>query len=161
MNSILSRTNDIFSTAYGWLYAAALFVLNFVADHQQVRIVLVVVFLDAFWGTIAAIKQKRFTLSNLARDSIKKLSIYGTALWAFMELDATNPMNFEITSIVICTWISIIEIWSMAGAMSIVFPKDRFLKSLRPILAGEIAKKLNTTPDKVEQILNGEEDETD
>ena len=150
-----TKFGAILQTLQGWIITAGIFVTEyFFADHATVvKAVLIAILLDAVWGISASIKQGKFTLSELMRQTVTKIAIYGSALAVFIQID-------KVASTTLCTTvvsipILVCEIWSMAGSMLIVKPDMPFLRLFKHVLKGEIANKLGVAPEEVEDILAG------
>ena len=129
----LQKLSEALSTMWGWLLCAALLVMNFIVGYEKmVGFTVMAIVLDAVWGIAASLIQKRFALSELARDTFAKLAVYGTAVFGII----------------------LVELWSMSASMLICFPNMPFLKILKKALAGEIASKLNVKPEDVTAALD-------
>ena len=140
---------------WGWLLCAALLVMNFIVGYEKmVGFTVMAIVLDAVWGIAASLIQKRFALSELARDTIAKLAVYGTAVFVFILVDKLAGISGGLTTSVICIGIILVELWSMSASMLICFPNMPFLKILKKALAGEIASKLNVKPEDVTAALD-------
>lgn len=151
----LTKLSAILQTVQGWVLSAGIFLAEyFFADHATVvKAVLIAILLDAIWGISASIKQGKFALSELMRQTVAKIAIYGSALAALIQVD-------KVASTTLCTTvvsipILVCEIWSMSGSMLIVKPDMPFLRLFKHVLKGEIANKLGVEPEEVEDILNG------
>lgn len=156
LTKTITKLSAILHTVQGWALSAGIFLAEyFFADHEiVVKAVLIAILLDAVWGISASIKQGKFALSELMRQTVAKIAIYGSALAALIQVD-------KVASTTLCTTvvsipILVCEIWSMAGSMLIVKPDMPFLRLFKNVLKGEIANKLNVNPEEVEDILNGE-----
>lgn len=154
-----TKFGAILQTLQGWIITAGIFLAEyFFADHAiVVKAVLIAILLDAVWGITASIKQGKFALSELMRQTVAKIAIYGSALAALIQVD-------KVASTTLCTTvvsipILVCEIWSMAGSMLIVKPDMPFLRLFKHVLKGEIANKLGVTPEEVEEVLNPRKDE--
>ena len=140
---------------WGWLLCAALLVMNFIVGYEKmVGFTVMAIVLDAVWGIAASLIQKRFALSELARDTIAKLAVYGTAVFVFILIDKLTGLSGGLTTSIICIGIILVEMWSMSASMLICFPHMPFLKILKKALAGEIASKLNVKPEDVAEALD-------
>lgn len=129
----------ILSTFSGWVSLLGVFLANFFAGYQSaIEAVVIVVTLDLAWAIASAIKRGTFAYSYLGKESVNKLSVYGSVIVGFVVLDKLVGMALPVTTIVVCLLISLVELWSMAGSMLIVFPNMPFLRLLRPILRGEM-----------------------
>ena len=129
----------ILSTFSGWVSLLGVFWANFFAGYQSaIDAVVIVVTLDLAWAIASAIKRGTFAYSYLVKESVNKLSVYGSVIVGFVVLDKLVGMALPVTTIVVCLLISLVELWSMAGSMLIVFPNMPFLRLLRPILRGEM-----------------------
>ena len=112
------------------------------------------VVMDAVWGIASSLKQKRFTTSELARDSFAKLAVYGSVIMIFIFIDKLIGVSNGLTTSVICICIILVELWSTAASMLICFPSMPFLQLLKKALVGEIASKLNVKAEDVENALD-------
>ena len=138
----------ILSSIYGWITGILLIILNAIVDHKiAITFVVVVVTLDLFWGIAAARKMHRFATSELMRDTLGKLAVYGTAILTFCFID--KMLGDTLTTAVICSIITLVELWSSMGNALIVFPNLPFLRLIRGALVGEIANKLHVSEDFV------------
>jgi hypothetical protein len=135
----LFKLQAILSTFSGWVSLLGVFLANFFAGYQSaIDAVVIVVTLDLAWAIASAIKRGTFAYSYLGKESVNKLSVYGSVIVGFVVLDKLVGMALPVTTIVVCLLISLVELWSMAGSMLIVFPNMPFLRLLRPILRGEM-----------------------
>lgn len=146
---------DILSTFSGWVLAILLGIVNFFASHKGiVNIVIFAVVIDAFWGIFVSIKQGKFVLSELGRMTISKLMVYGCVITLFIAVDKLLGGSMTLSATIIATLIVLVEAWSTLASMTIVYPNMVFLRVLRKVLKGEIARKLNIQECEVEQYLN-------
>nr|DAN74677.1 MAG TPA: holin [Bacteriophage sp.] len=151
----LNKLLEVLSTAWGWLMFVGLVVMNFIVGYEKmVGFTVMAIVLDAVWGIAASLLQKRFALSELARDTFAKLAVYGTAVFVFILVDKLAGISGGLTTSVICIGIILVELWSMSASMLICFPNMPFLKILKKALAGEIASKLNVKPEDVMAALD-------
>lgn len=145
----------IFSTVQGWIGTLLLCICSYFAGHEfSVTAVIIAVVIDLIWGIWAAVIQKRFTLSELMRETISKMSVYGSALVLFVTIDKLLGSQSGLTVPIISSVIVMIETWSFAAAALIVFPDFPLLKLLQKVLTGEIANKLRIDPKDVEEYMN-------
>lgn len=129
-------------------------VAEFIGGHDTaIILVLFAVILDAVWGTTVSIKRGKFALSELGRDTIGKLAVYGTAMFMFIAVDKLLIGNTTLTTSVVAALIILVEFWSACANMLICFPKMPFLKLMQKALKGEIARKLSIAPEHVEEVL--------
>ena len=153
----IHKLQAILSTMSGWLSFVGVLIANFFAGYEfTIKMVAIVVVLDLLWAVASAIKRGTFAYSYLGKETVSKLSVYGSVIAVFIAIEKLTGVNITITTILICSVIMLVEVWSMAGSMLIVFPHMPFLRLLRPILAGEIAHKLRISEDEVENFLNGD-----
>lgn len=154
--SVIHKLMDILSTAWGWTAGLFILMANFFAGYEvSVTMTVIAIVLDGVWGIAAALKQRKFTLSELARDTVMKMSVYGTAIIVFIAIDKLLHIDGGLTLSLICTVIVLVEFWSMSASMLICFPNMPFLRLMRKALIGEIASKLGVAPDKVGEVLEG------
>ncbi len=135
----LHKLQAILSTFSGWVSLFGVVLANFFARYQSaIEAVVIVVTLDLALTIASAIKRGTFAYSYLGKESVSKLSVYGSVIVGFVVLDKLVSMALPVTTIVVCLLISLVELWSMAGSMLIVFPNMPFLRLLRPIQKGEM-----------------------
>lgn len=150
----IHKLMEILSTAQGWVAGVLLIVANYFAGYETtVTLAVLAIVMDGAWGIAAALKQGRFTLSELARDTIMKISVYGTAIVVFIAIDKLLHIGGGLTLSIICTVIILVEFWSMSASALICFPNMPFLRLMKKALAGEIASKLGVEPHDVETTL--------
>lgn len=107
----LDKLSMILSTFWGWAVGLAVLVINAVTDHKiAITFVVVVVALDLVWGIAASVKQRLFTTSELMRDTVAKLAVYGTAILTFCFLDKILGDNVTFTTAVIASIIILVEL---------------------------------------------------
>ena len=76
LEHFLNKLTVVLSTVWGWLLAIFLIIANFLAGYEtMVGFTVAAVLMDAAWGIASSLKQKRFTKSELARDSFSKLAV--------------------------------------------------------------------------------------
>lgn len=81
LEHFLNKLTVVFSTVWGWCLCLLLIIANFFAGYEiMVGFTVGAVVMDAFWGILSSLKQKRFTRSELARDSFSKLAVYGSVI---------------------------------------------------------------------------------
>ena len=152
----MTRFHEILSSVWGWLLTLLMVGLDYVAGYgTMLKIAVMSVIIDAVWGIASSVKQGRFALSELARDTLAKLAVYGCAVLCFIGIDRLHGISDGLTTSVICILIVLVELWSASASMLICFPHLPFLRLLRKALTGEIARKLDIAPEEVEEVLNG------
>lgn len=154
LENFLTKLIDALSTSWGWLIGVIMFVVNLVVGYEaMVSFVVLAVVIDAFWGIASSLKQHKFTLSELGRNSLGKLAVYGTSMLLFIIIDKLLGINNGLPTNVICVSIILVEVWSTSASMLICFPNMPFLQLMKRALTGEIASKLNVPPSEVEEVL--------
>lgn len=165
---ILLNTTDRFeemvSSTYGIIVACVIAIFNFFAGYKvALAVVFFAILFDGIWGVCAAKTQHRFFLSELAKDTLKKVGAYGTALVMVMLIEnlafgSHEIMNNEGTHSrfvvdIVATIIAAVEFWSVCGNILIVYPNAVFFRLLKFPLIGEIARKLKISEDEVKRIF--------
>ena len=150
--NIFDRLPNILGTTWGWFMALSLVTADYFAGHTFVIfLVIAVTVMDAVWGIILANKRGEFTLSELARQTVAKLAVYGCALFVFVGLD--KFMGTNLATSIVGAIIVLVEFWSSCAIMLILFPYIPLLSLLKKVLTGEIAAKLNISESEVEAVL--------
>jgi hypothetical protein len=154
MDGFVTKLSEILSTIYGWLLCLSMVVIDYFAGYEAtVQMATMAVVMDCIWGIAAAHKQGKFTLSELARNTFSKLSVYGCCIVLFIGIDRLMGLQSGLTTSAICIGIVLTEAWSTCASMLICFPDLPFLKLLKRALTGEIARKLGVDADKVDEVL--------
>lgn len=147
------------SSPAGWFVATASLLLDNILGHgASIFMVLVTVIIDMYLGIRVSHKRGKFTLSFLMRETVGKIEVYGISLLVFITIDTILPERISISTEIVSTIIILVEFWSSAAALLILYPKTPLLKLLQKRLTGEIATKLDITPEEVEHILNNEKE---
>lgn len=152
--NFFERLGEILSTVWGWVLCLLMILVDYVTGYgTMVDIAVMSVVMDGVWGTASSLKQGNFALSELARDTLAKLAVYGCAVLSFIGIDHLIGTGSGLTTSVICACIVLVELWSASASMLICFPRMPFLRLLKKALVGEIARKLNIEPGEVEATL--------
>lgn len=142
------KLGDILQSIWGWLAALGLIIGEYFAGHKFiVFLVLAATLMDAIWGIVVSLRQKKFALSELGRLTIGKLAVYGCALFIFVGLD--KFIDSTLTASVVGAAIVLVEFWSSSASMLILFPDFLWLRLMRKALVGEISRKLGISEDEV------------
>ena len=141
-----------------WLGGLGLFVLDALAGGRIVIYMVVIsAAIDLICGIAVARRKKKFTLSELMRQTVEKLVIYGLALLTFLCVDsaieAETSFQVDITSGIVGVLITLVEVWSFMASLLIIFPNNPVLKLLQKQLTGELARKLGCEESEVAEIL--------
>jgi len=154
IGNFFERLGEILSTVWGWILCLIMVVVDYVTGYgMMVNIAVMAVVMDGAWGIASSLKQGNFALSELARDTLAKLAVYGCAVLSFIGIDRLLGVGGGLTTGVICACIVLVELWSASASMLICFPKMPLLQLLKKALVGEIARKLNIEPGEVENTL--------
>lgn len=157
---LMMKLATILTTFYGWMCALWIFIINFFAGYEKaICAVVVCVALDTIWGIAAQLKQGKFAKSELGRTGmLSKWFLYASVIIAFIHIENMASIESHLTVIVICSLICLVEVWSMSGSALIINPNMPFLRLFRSVLTGEIANKMRTTPEQVEEYFKQAEE---
>ena len=152
INHCWAKIVTLSHTVYGWILALLAGIIDYFAPHSLViQLVIAATIMDAVWGIAVSVKEHKFTLSELMRNTVGKLTVYGSALFIFVGLDKFTES--QISTKVIGGAIMLVELWSSSASMLILFPEFPFLKLFQKALQGEIASKLNVPVEEVQEAL--------
>lgn len=165
----VERFESMVSTIWGLICAMFVAIFEFLLGYKfAILVVFIAILLDMFWGIAAARAQGKYTRSELMRDTITKISAYGSviivvALLENLILGSHTIGNEEGASVrfgvdIVAFIISCIELWSMGGNILIVHPNAKFFKLMRMSLVGEIARKLNRPEEEVKEVFKNNGD---
>lgn len=169
LGTAIERLEELFSTLWGVIIAFSLAMFNFFAGYKvALVVVLMAIVFDGVWGIAAARKQGKFALSELMRDTLKKISAYGTALVMVMLIENLAFGSHEMMSEegshsrfvvdIVATLIAAVEFWSICGNILIVHPNAVFFRLIKFPLIGEIARKLKISEDEVRDMFEKEKE---
>ncbi|MCH5332056.1 MAG: phage holin family protein [Alistipes sp.] len=155
------KIDNIMNTLCGWVCAVWIFTLNFFAGYESAIIAVVAcVTLDTIWGIAAQLKQGHFAYSELGRNGmLSKWCLYASVLIAFIHIENMAGIESHITVVLISSLICLVEIWSMSGSALIINPNMPFLRLFRRVLTGEISRKMDITPEQVEEFFKQSDNE--
>lgn len=162
MTTILShlwqKLVELIQYPVSWLAGLGLFIADAASGGRLIiYLVCIATFIDLVCGIAVAIKRKNFAKSELMRQTVEKLVVYGTAMLVFLCIDKAieteTSWDFALTSGVVGVVIAMTETWSFLASLLILFPTNPFLRMFQKALVGEIARKLQCDEDEVEAIL--------
>ena len=129
--------------------------------------VLAAIIFDGIWGVAAARKTGKFILSELGKDTLKKIGAYGTALVMVMLIEnlafgshqiiSDEGANTRFIVDIVATLIAAVEFWSICGNILIIYPNAIFFRLLKPTLIGEIARKMKLSEEKAKEMFEEEQ----
>ena len=159
ISRVWDKLADIVKYPAGWIAGLGLFIADAVSGGKLViYLVVIVSTVDLFCGIAVSISRKGFTLSELIRLTVEKVTVYGLALLVFLCLDkvidANTSLEITLTAGLVGVIITLAESWSFLASLLILFPDNVLLKLLQKALTGEIARKLNCSEAEVEKLLN-------
>ena len=158
--TIGEQIGRVFTTLYGWILLGLTSVVSLIeSERLAFGIVFLTVVLDLFWGVIVAIKQKRFVLSEAARETVKKALIYASTLFVVLLIEKTIHEDYFIGFRVVCSVAAACELISISANMLIVKPDMPFVKIFAMQLKGEMRKKMNINTGKIFDENNEEKEE--
>ena len=155
---IWQKIAEILKYPEGWIAGLGLFIADAVSGGRLViYLVVIATVIDLICGIAVSIKRKNFAKSELMRQTVEKLVVYGLAMLVFLCIDkaieAETSWEFALTSGVVGVVIAMTETWSFLASLLILFPANPFLRMFQKALVGEIARKLQCEEDAVETIL--------
>lgn len=167
LSTTVNRFEGIISTAWGLLLTCVIGIFNFFAGYKvALGVVLAAIIFDGIWGVAAARKSGKFILSELGKDTLKKIGAYGTALVMVMLIEnlafgshqiiSNEGANTRFIVDVVATLIAAVEFWSICGNILIIYPNAIFFRLLKPTLIGEIARKMKLSEEKAKEMFEEE-----
>ena len=141
---------------------------NFFAGYKiALSVVLAAIIFDGIWGVAAARKTGKFILSELGKDTLKKIGAYGTALvmvilienlaFGSHQIISDEGANTRFIVDIVATLIATVEFWSICGNILIIYPNAIFFRLLKPTLIGEIARKMKLSEEKAKEMFEEEQ----
>lgn len=151
----IARIPMVFNNVFGWLLAAVTGFVAWLGDEgTSLLIVLVAIGWDLIWGVAAAVKNKKFILSHLLRETFYKVLVYIGSLLIILVCERSLNDSWGVLTRVVAVIAACIELFSAAGNILIIKPNFAFVSLFKKYLIGEIAEKLNIGTDEAETIIN-------
>ncbi len=169
MNNLLLFLHEILDVALGWvktivnmvttvpgvMVSIITFFLNLIIGNEMAfYAAFVAIFFDLFWGSVAAIKRKKFILSCMLTKTFTKLFLYVSVFIMVLFLEKGLNDDWYLGTRLVCTFAAGCELWSTMANMLIVKPDFPFISLLRKSLTGEIAEKMKLSKEEVEAEFN-------
>lgn len=141
-----------------WVSGLLLFIADALSGGRLIiYIVLIAAVVDLICGIAVAIKRKEFTRSDLMRQTVEKLLVYGLVLIVFLCVDHViereTGFATDLTSGVVGVVMTLTEAISFTASLLILFPGNTFLLMFKKMLKGELARKLDCDVSDVDKIL--------
>ena len=141
-----------------WISGFGLFMIDAVTGGKLViYIVLIASIIDLICGIAVAVKRKSFARSDLMRQTVQKLLVYGLVLFVFLCVDHVvereTGFTTDISSGIVGVLMTLTETWSFLASLLIIYPDNPFLKFFQKYLIGELARKLGCEETEVAAVL--------
>lgn len=158
ISRIWEKLAELIHYPLAWLSGLLLFIADALAGGKLIiYIVLVAAVVDLICGIAVAIKRKEFTRSDLMRQTVEKLLVYGLVLFVFLCVDhvieSETGFQTDITSGFVGVLMTLTEAVSFTASLLILYPENGFLRMFQKALKGELARKLNCEESEVDAIL--------
>ena len=142
-----------------WIAGFFLFLMNAVTGGAVIiYIIILASIIDLGCGIAVSRKRGTFTKSDLIRQTVEKVTVYGLAMLIFLAIDQVvadkTDFTWALSSGIVGVIITLAETWSALAALLIIFPDNVVLKFLEKALKSEIAGKLGVSEDEVSAILD-------
>ena len=156
---VWEKVGEMLQYPITWISGLLLFIGEALAGGTFIcYIVLIASIIDLICGIAVARRKGRFTQSELLRQTVEKLVVYGAALIVFLCVDklieAETTFTIDITAGIVGVIITLTETWSFLASLLILFPENPFLKFMQKYLIGELSRKLGCEESEVKDILN-------
>lgn len=143
-------------TIGGWICTFVTFFLSFLGEGVNLLIaMLILVMMDAIFGTWVSIAQGKGFESRRLRETTVKFLVYFGLQIAAVILDKVALFDLlcmrAITALIV-----VCETWSVLANITILHPNFILGKLLKKYLSSEMANKLGMDKEEVEQIMDEE-----
>ena len=146
INTILAisdKVTSLFNNILGWGMALFVVIASYLGESAMAfGAVGIAVVIDAMWGIIVAVKQNKFILSHLLRETMNKFFIYSTTLGVVLFIERSINEDWYLATRVVCAIATACELWSICANILIIKPNFPFIKLFRKYLVGEISRKI-------------------
>lgn len=151
LNNILSSCTGVVSFLTMWVMALLATILGF---YKEVIIVtFFCIFIDLIWGVAKSIKMGGYATSYLLKNTILKMGAYFSVMILLIAMEHLLHMESQVFTVTFTIVILITELISVLGNIAIVKPSLIFVKLLRRLVIGEVARKLNITEEEAKKLL--------
>ena len=159
INHIGEKLIDIARYPISWLAGFFLFLTNAISGGTVIiYIIILASIIDLCCGIAVSRRRGTFTKSDLIRQTVEKVTVYGLAMLIFLSIDqvVASKTNFTLalSSGIVGVIITLAETWSALAALTIIYPDNVVLKFLEKALRSEIASKLGVEESEVSSILD-------
>lgn len=162
--TLITRFHSMIQSLSGLIITTCIATVNLFAGYKAaIAVTFTAILFDAIWGIAAARKQHKFILSELAKETIKKIGAYGTAIVMIIlienlafgshQIHNNHPANTRYLVDIVATCITAVEFWSICGNILIIYPNAIFFRLLKMPLIGEIARKLKISEEEVKKAF--------
>lgn len=156
--SIGAKLNDIWSSCTGvvsflsmWLMALLATVFGFY--KEVIIITFFCIFIDLIWGVAKSVKMGGYATSYLLKNTIIKIGAYFSVMMLLISAEHLLHIDSQVFTITFTIVILVTELISILGNIAIVKPSLIFVKILRRLVTGEVARKLNITDEEAKKLL--------
>ena len=158
LTHLWERAGQLFSNAFGWAIALFAWYISWLGNEKAaVVLVVICVIWDMIWGVAASVKQKKFILSCLLRETFWKLVVYVGSLSIILFAERVIGIHFGVTIRILAVVAASVELFSSAGNILIIKPDFVFVRLFGKYLVGEIADKMHISEEAVKEMLGGSE----
>ena len=156
---IWDKLADIAKYPISWIAGFFLFLMNAVTGGTIIIYVIILAsFIDLGCGIAVSRRQGTFTRSDLMRQTVEKVTVYGLAMIIFLSLDKyimdRTDFTLALSSGLVGVVIVLVETVSFLASLLILYPSNAFLRLLMKVLKSEIAAKLHVDETEVSSILD-------
>ena len=154
ISAICEKLNTIANNSFGWVLTSLSLVASYLGDSLVAFTAIgVAIILDAIWGTIVSVKQGKFILSHLMRETMNKFLIYSTTLAMVLFIERSINQDWQIATRIVCAIAASCELWSICANILIIKPNFPFIKLFRRYLIGEISRKIGVSKSELENDI--------
>ena len=159
LQHIWDKLSEIAKYPVSWIAGFFLFLMNAVAGGTIIiYIIILASIIDLCCGIAVSRKQGTYTRSDLMRQTVEKVTVYGLAMLIFLALDKYlidhTSLSIALSSGLVGVIITLVETISFSASLLIVYPNNAFLRLLLKVLKSEIAAKLHIEESEVSSVLD-------
>lgn len=156
---IWDKLLEIAKYPVSWITGFFLFLMNAVSGGTVIiYIIILASIIDLACGIAVSRKQGTYTRSDLMRQTVEKVTVYGLAMLIFLSLDRyimdRTEFSLALSSGLVGVIITLVETISFMASLLILYPRNAFLRLLVKVLKSEIAAKLHVEESEVSSILD-------
>lgn len=151
LGDLLNSCAGVVSLLFMWVLALLAMVLGLYKEVIIVTFFCIAV--DMIWGIAKSVKVGKFATSFLLKNTILKIGAYFSIMLILICIEHILHIESKVFVITFTVIIAATELISILGNIAIVKPSLIFVKLVRRMVIGEVARKLHISEKEAKKLL--------